>query len=251
MMRLQAIGGQLLEAEVNGHSLFYCSPLSFQGKTARGGVPVCFPQFNMLGDLPKHGFARHDEWKLAFSGQNEIGYELNIEPDTWPAWPYKAKITLTYQCTATGMFIGFEVFNLDNVPFSFTAGLHPYFKVNNLLDIGLMGLQGSGCKNLYTASQTHLEQEVLVFNHQPFETCFSGVSPLVLAERGKYRLHIQATGFTHWMVWNPGEQGALNLSDLPNEGWQEFICIEPILGEPCILGAYEHFKGTLEIKINE
>lgn len=249
MMRLQAIGGQLLEAEVQGRALFYYSPLSYEGKTARGGVPVCFPQFNMLGPLPKHGFARHHEWKLAFSGQSEVRYELTIEPDTWQDWPHKAKICTTYQYTSTGMLIGFEVLNADTESFAFTAGLHPYFKVNNLTEISLIGLQECECENLYDAAQKRSLKEKLVFDYQPFETCFTGTPSLVLFENGKSKLRLQSTGFTHWMIWNPGEKGAQNLGDLPDEDWQRFVCIEPILAKPLILNPNEAFKGSLEIAV--
>lgn len=251
MMRFQAVGGQLLEAEVNGRSLFYISPLSVSGKTARGGLPVCFPQFNMLGNLPKHGYARHEEWRLAFSGPNEVGYELCIEPNTWPAWPYKAKVSISYQCTKSGISVCFKVFNLGDIPFPFTAGLHPYFKLNNLLEASVIGLEGSSCLNVYDAEQTRFENEKLVFDQRPFETCFRGTPSLVLSEYGKSKLQLESTGFTHWMIWNPGEHGALTLNDLPDEDWQQFICIEPILGEQTILNPGEAFTGTLEITTEE
>lgn len=250
MMRLQAIGGQLLEAEVQSHSLFYYSPLSVEGKTARGGVPVCFPQFNMLGNLPKHGFARHQAWKLTFSGQNELRYELKTERNTWEAWPHKAKISTTYRCTPNGMNIGFEVLNEDTETFAFTAGLHPYFKVNNLLESCLLGLRNSECENLYDAAQKRFQKEMLAFDHQPFETCFTGTPSLVLLESGKAKLRLQSTGFTHWMIWNPGEQGARNLGDLPDADWQHFLCIEPILGEPIRLNPNEWFRGMLKVTID-
>jgi glucose-6-phosphate 1-epimerase len=28
-------------------------------------------------------------------------------------------------------------------------------------------------------------------------------------------------------VWNPGEAGARDIADLPDDGWRNFVCLEP------------------------
>ena len=58
------------------------------------------------------------------------------------------------------------------------------------------------------------------------------------------------TGFDQWMVWNPGASGAQALSDLPNEDWQKFVCIEPVrVDRPCVLQPGEVFEGTLRAEL--
>jgi glucose-6-phosphate 1-epimerase len=45
--------------------LFLSPNTVWDGRAAiRGGIPVCFPQFNQRGDLPKHGFVRKRPWAL-------------------------------------------------------------------------------------------------------------------------------------------------------------------------------------------
>ncbi|MBV5344762.1 MAG: D-hexose-6-phosphate mutarotase, partial [Rhodoferax sp.] len=58
---VSAQGAQVLSWQSAGRERLYLSPQSvFDGHTPiRGGVPICFPQFNQRGALPKHGFARN------------------------------------------------------------------------------------------------------------------------------------------------------------------------------------------------
>ena len=58
-------GAQVLSWTVAGRERLYLSPRAlFDGRSAiRGGIPLCFPQFNQRGPLPKHGFARNLAWQ--------------------------------------------------------------------------------------------------------------------------------------------------------------------------------------------
>ena len=61
-------GGQVLSwITPDGREHLYLSENAvFDGsKPIRGGVPVCFPQFGSLGELPAHGFARTRLWEIA------------------------------------------------------------------------------------------------------------------------------------------------------------------------------------------
>ena len=57
-------GAHVLSWVVDDRERLYLSPQSRNDDQAaiRGGMPVCFPQFNQRGDLPKHGFARNVSW---------------------------------------------------------------------------------------------------------------------------------------------------------------------------------------------
>lgn len=58
---------------------------------------------------------------------------------------------------------------------------------------------------------------------------------------------LQATGFSEWMIWNPGQVGASQISDLPDHDWQNFVCVEPVFAsKPAVLAKGERFEGTLK-----
>ena len=63
-LRVAEQGGHVLSWIAGGRERLFLSPRSaFDGSSAiRGGVPVCWPQFNQRGSGPKHGFARNLSW---------------------------------------------------------------------------------------------------------------------------------------------------------------------------------------------
>lgn len=61
----------------------------------RGGVPICFPQFNQRGPLVKHGFTRNLPWALESSEQNadveQAVFVLRDDEQTRAWWPHGLK----------------------------------------------------------------------------------------------------------------------------------------------------------------
>ena len=80
--------------------LFLSDKAVFDGSVAmRGGVPVCFPQFAELGELPKHGLVRTREWSVASRrcGDDYALATLEIADDaeTRALWPHAFKAEMT------------------------------------------------------------------------------------------------------------------------------------------------------------
>lgn len=245
----QAIGGQLLKADLQNRDLFYLSPLLQKHKTARGGLPICFPQFATLGELKKHGFARDLPWQCRRATATELWYELHLEAGQQADWPHAALLTLEIHKHENRLSVKLEVTNTGTDTWAFTGGLHPYFNVENLHEVELLGLKGCSTQNKYQPNQKFQEVEVLSFGSGPFESAFEGNPVLWLNEKGQQRLKLTATGFSHWMVWNPGQEEARSMADLPEKDWQKFICIEPVLLSPVSLAAGSSFMGILEIEL--
>lgn len=255
----QPLGAQLLQAvSPCGHAIFYLSPHTAQPDSAtdtpaRGGVPVLFPQFADYGPLPKHGWVRRRRWVQqdnpdATPGQ-ALHYALQLAPDEHPAWPHTCKLGLSVQAGADTLKMTLTVCNTGSESFQWTGGLHPYFAVNKLTDCQVLGLGGLGLQNRYNADHTTQALGALTFDPQPLERLFDSAPPLTLITR-HHTLHLSACGFDQWMVWNPGQDGALSLADLPNDDWQRFLCVEPVcVTRPVTLAGGEQFVGQLLIRI--
>ena len=247
------LGAQVLQADLSGTLVFYCSPLAnrFIGP-ARGGVPVLFPQFAEVGPLVKHGFARDRDWTLlehgADAGQERLHYALDMAQGEVPVWPHAARLELEVRAHGPRVDFSFTVLNTGSSEFSFTGGLHPYFAVDDLLQVRVQGLQGLSISDRYQPQLTRQDEAELQFGENIFERLYAGSPELTLLS-GATRLRLTASHFTEWMVWNPGREGAQALKDLPDEDWRKFVCIEPVrVRQPVVLGAGEKFVGTFGVE---
>ena len=106
----------------DGVERLYLSPCSAaDGHSAiRGGIPVCFPQFNQRGPapgLPKHGFARNLPWQVAQQGDGVLEMVLHSSEATHAWWPesFEARLSvmlapnrLRVRLRATVMSFGFK-----------------------------------------------------------------------------------------------------------------------------------------------
>lgn len=248
-------GAQVLNARLEGGlELFYCSPLmdQFPGP-ARGGVPVLFPQFAEAGPLPKHGFARERDWTLLEQGADmdaeHVKYVLDIAPGDVDYWPFAARLELDATAQARRIDFTLSVLNTGADEFSFTGGLHPYFRLGDLTSAQVEGLQGLPAADRYRPELTRQDAPLLQFGDETFERLYDGCPALVLSN-GPRRISLSATGFDQWMVWNPGREGAAGLKDLPDEDWRHFVCIEPVrVKRPVTLAAGEKFEGTFSVAL--
>lgn len=246
----RALGAQLLQAKartagVTVVDLLYLSPLLSDSAPARGGVPVLFPQFADTGPLPKHGMVRNATWQP----DGNTAYTLSIAASSYPAWPHACQLHLGMHARPGELVVTLGVRNTGSSTFTWTGGLHPYFAVADITQCQLRGLAELAVQDRYNPLATHQTENALVFTSDPCERLYAAVPPLQL-ELGAHTLQLQTSGFTQWMVWNPGLQGAQTLVDLPVTDWNRFVCIEPVcVGQPVKLGPGGSFEGVLRVKV--
>lgn len=247
----RALGAQLLQAKARASGgtqvdLLYLSPILSDGAPARGGVPVLFPQFADTGPLPKHGLVRNATWQP----DGDAAYTLSITPTSYPAWPHACQLRLGMQTGPGELVLTLGVGNTGNSTFSWTGGLHPYFVVADITRCKLIGLAGLAVQDRYNPLATQQTDEALVFTSAACERLYAA-APALQLELGEHSLQLETTGFTQWMVWNPGLQGAQTLVDLPSTDWNRFVCIEPVcVSQPVVLEPGGSFEGELRVKLS-
>lgn len=230
-------GAQVLRWAPHGTGpvLWVSSRTSFQPLGAiRGGVPVCFPWFGPKSGLPQHGPARNVEWHLEESGAPDgiahLLYRLS---------PVELRGTQWHQVLPTGVTAYLSVAMADRLridltvstdtdAFDFEAALHSYFSVGDAKKITIDGLDG--CSYLDKVhprrSESETQQGTLmvpdridrVYNHEGTVTITDPLlhRSIVLAKR-----HSAST-----VVWNPGPDKVIELTDIEDADWDGFVCVE-------------------------
>ncbi len=223
----------------DGRERLFCSAQSaLDGSRAiRGGVPVIFPQFAERGEGMRHGFARVSNWRIEDSGV-EHGWAFavlalepgDLAPEHAAAWPHGFALVLRVSIHANELRMRFEVRNAGQDAFAFAAALHTYHLVG---DIGTVRING-------------VEREELAITGK-FDHVYEGVTPPLALIDGGVMLTVRQEGFTDAVVWNPGADDAAALSDMADEEYRRFVCVEPALLNGPTLQPGERWVGEYHV----
>ena len=225
-------GAQVLSWVAGGRERLYLSPRSrFDGKAAiRGGVPICFPQFNQRGSLPRHGFARNLSWLDDVPpdlGEQtaELTLRLPSSEATRVFWPPSFEATLTLHLGPANLQMTLGVRNTGEAPLSFTGALHTYLAVNDIAAVQLDGLRGQPEWDALT-DQHSCASDILSF-HGEFDRVYGAAAQALILHGGADRLAIeQSPSFANTVIWNPGADKGASLSDMPADGYAHMLCVE-------------------------
>lgn len=247
-------GAQLLSWQTaDGVERIYLSPEAlFDGRSAiRGGVPVCWPQFNQRGPLPKHGFARNTAWRLQpDQAPGELLLCLRDDDASRALWPHAFRLGLRVTLTPGALRIALDVQNTGVEPWAFTAALHTYLQVDEIADVRLEGLQGAQRWDAVRDARHAETAEALCFGTE-FDSVYAApVAALKLVQpRGALAI-AQSASCTETVVWNPGAALASKLADLPDEGWRHMLCVEAArIDDPVPLASGAAWQGWQQLSV--
>ena len=206
-----------------------------KGKPIRGGIPVCFPWFGPHAadsSKPLHGFARINDWKVHKTDVLADGSTLLIltfesNRHTLQIWPNKfeaqinlivgktLELTLTYKNTGTEAFVCSDA-------------LHSYFNISDITKIGIVGLGG----HYYywgpgKDADNRQVEERLVISQEENRRYINHSGDCLLTDDGwKRNIRVAKHGSRVTVVWNPWIEASKTMADLPDNGYQTFVCIE-------------------------
>ncbi len=225
-------GAHVLSWVSGGQERLYLSPQSMlDGQAAiRGGVPVCFPQFNQRGPmaerLPKHGFARNVAW---LADAPELGAEharltlrLNDSVQTRAWWPQAFALALHIDLSPGAVQLTLDVHNTDTQVLAFSGALHTYLAVPDVTQATLQGLGGQ--PEWDSLTDTHAQATDTIRFAAEFDRVYeAGPKPMTLNDT----LHIsQSPSWANTVVWNPAQDLCKRLADMPDDGWRHMLCVE-------------------------
>jgi glucose-6-phosphate 1-epimerase len=228
--------------------LFLSEQAVFDGSVAiRGGVPVCFPQFASVGDLPKHGFVRTRPWSVSArrSGDDYALVTLQCTDDerTRALWPHAFSAELTVMLEADRIDLELAITNTGGELFDFTGALHSYLRVVQVEDVALEGLHGHEYRDAASGDQVIRETGTELIVEKETDRVYYNVKRPQLLQAGNLSLGIQAQGFPDVVVWNPWVEQCAELKDMPANGWRHMLCVEAAATRPISLPAGEEWYG--------
>jgi glucose-6-phosphate 1-epimerase len=254
-----AQGAQVLSWQAaDGIERLYLSPLSGgltrEGRESapiRGGVPICFPQFSGRGPLVKHGFARNLPWRLGNRTPASLTMTLHDDAASRQQWPHAFSTQLLVELASGTLEMVFKVANTGSSPFSFTAALHTYLRVEDIRRIRLLGLENVAYQDATDncAVKTQLDKHLCIPGEVD-RVYMQPPGPVSLVEQDRTLLTISQQGFFDTVVWNPGPDRARMLADFPDEDWQHMLCVEATCASAAItLDPGEIWEGRQRLDI--
>jgi len=247
-------GAQVLSwATASGVERLYLSPRAvFDGQAAiRGGVPICCPQFNQRGMLPKHGFMRNLPWsQAAADAPQTLRLTLRDNEATRTLWPHAFEARLEATLSAGGLRTTLTLVNIDHAPWTFAAALHTYLRVDDIAHVRLEGLQGANRwdslrddRHVETAAALHFDAE--------FDSVYAApAKPLRLVQPGSTLEIAQSASCSETVVWNPGAVLGAKLADMPEDGFRHMLCVEAArIDEPVLLAPGAQWQGWQQLRV--
>ena len=245
------LGGQVLSwiTPDGREHLFLSERAVFDGSASiRGGIPICFPQFGGLGDLPKHGFARTREWSVAAQRCGDdyalATLELVDDENTRALWPHAFRAEISVMLEVDRIDVEFCVENTGPAPFEFTGALHSYLRVTQVEDVALEGLHGHDYLDAARDNRVVRETGTEIIVEGEVDRVYYDVRRPQLLNAGNLSLGIQSQGFPDVVVWNPWVDLCAGLKDMPPDGWRHMLCVEAAaVRKPVIVPAGEEWYG--------
>jgi len=207
------------------------------GKAIRGGVPIAFPWFatDQKADRlngkpgPSHGFARTQDWTLAFAALS--GDDLHL--------------TFTLAPTATSRELGFDHFRLAfqltigrtltmqltvandaEQPLVFEEALHTYFSVVDVHEVSVTGLEPTSyidkTDNFKVKPAAHAPLTLTAFTDRVYN--HTTATCMLHDPVGRRRITVVKTNSDTTVVFNPWKE----MADMGPDEWHEMLCVETV-----------------------
>ncbi|MDX2307134.1 MAG: D-hexose-6-phosphate mutarotase [Hyphomicrobium sp.] len=246
-VELVAPGGGIARIAINGAQLLSWVPegdseviwvsaaaRTQPGKSLRGGTPVCWPWFGAHpadASKPAHGFVRGLPWQIVSTSSGDAGTEATFAFTTAgnhrELWPYEADVHLTTRLDDEGLSLALETLNTGAEPLPLTQALHTYFRISDIADVAVDGLDGSPYIDAIGEWQRRIQQGAVTFAGEVDRIYLGETSSIAIRDPGLGRsILISSQGSGSAVVWNPWIAKSERLGDMGPDGYRTMVCVE-------------------------
>lgn len=232
-------------------------------KAARGGIPICFPQFGNCGSMELHGFARNRMWAIDenppplpandSSGKSFVDLLLKSSEEDMKCWPHSFEFRLRVSLTTNGdITLISRVRNINGKPFSFSFAYHTYLLVSDISEIRIEGLETLDYLDNLSQKERFTEQgDAITFESEVDRVYLSSPNIIaVLDHERKQTYIIKKEGLPDVAVWNPWEKKSKSMTDFGDEEYKQMLCVDAaVIETPVNLRPGEEWTGRLQLSI--
>ena len=198
------------------------------GVALRGGVPICWPWFGPAAQqgLPAHGFARNLAWTLKAHNEDDKGVVLTFELHSSEAsrqyWPHDFTLFARYKLGKTC-----EIELEAHGDFETTSALHTYFNVGDIQAVKVSGLGDRFIDKVNNAQEDALTDGVQTFPDRTDRVYLNPEACSVIHDSALNRtIEVIHHHHTNVVAWNPGPALSASMTDMPDDGYKTFVCVE-------------------------
>lgn len=231
-------GAHIMTFQPDGEQpVIWLSPAArlVQGKSIRGGVPICWPWFGAHASeptFPAHGFARTVAWQVAASealpgGSTCITFELPQNSMPPAQWPHPCRVRLVVK---VGKTLAAELIteNTGNTAFEIGEALHTYFTISDVDELRITGMEGCTYLDKVGVAQTRVQQGAIQIACEVDRIYIDTEADCLIEDAGFKRcIRIAKSGSRSNVVWNPWIEKSAKMGDFGSDtGYRGMVCVE-------------------------
>ncbi|KAI4328871.1 hypothetical protein L6164_021193 [Bauhinia variegata] len=249
----------------NGEELLFTSSKAIfkAPKAMRGGIPICFPQFENCGSLELHGFARNKIWTIddnppplpANDSSRKSFVDLLLKPseEDMKAWPHSFEFRLRVCLSVNGdLTLISRVRNINGKPFNFSFAYHTHLLVSDISEVRIEGLETLDyLDNLFQKERFTEQGDALTFESEVDRVYLSSPNVIAVLDHERKRTFvIRKEGLPDVAVWNPWDKKAKSMADFGDEEYKHMLCVDgAVIERPVNLRPGEEWRGRLQLSV--
>lgn len=229
------------------------------GKAIKGGIPICWPWFGPDPEdkgRPAHGFVRSAPWSVIATeavadGSTVVKLGIADNANTRAIWPHAFNLI---QVITVGPTLQLELVtkNPGDLPFSITQGFHTYFKVGDVTQAQVLGLEDK--RFIDKVADDAIEtQDGHVAIHGEVNRIYQGIDRDLLIDDASLdrRIRIRGTNSSTCVVWNPWIETARAMGDLADDDYLTMLCVETLNADSEIIEVPPRGEVMIGVELGE
>ena len=229
-----------------GEQLFTASRATpGEGKTFKGGIPICWPQFGP-GPLPQHGFARDLDWERRGPGV----YRLDHAGSLATRFPHHFDLTVTIRAGGSSLEVELAAENKGTRAWFFTGALHTYLSISDVDALSIEGLAGAEYLDKTAGGERRVDRDPVLRLTGETDRVYLGAAPELVMHDGPRTLTIASRGFADVVIWNPWSAAPERFAQFGPDDYRRMVCIEAaVVAAPVALEKGQSWSGSQTLSI--